>query len=179
MSVDDARGPLHEVHPDSHIRQAVHEVDAHMTELGWDHPVALFALVERAQLITQSPDLADSVGDTFYVPVAQEDVRQDRALEELLGEITWPETVAGCAVSVERVMLPPEVEDELPTDPDELDAYVAEHPQRSEVRIIAAADRGGATHSAVRAREPQDAPLLESPELVPGLVSALQATLAD
>lgn len=164
---------------DNPIRQAVLEIEEHIAGLGWDRPLALFALVERAQLINENPELASTLGQGFYVPVAQEDVPQDRDLDQILAEIVWPEKVAGCAVSVERIMFPPEVESQLPDDSDELDRFVAEHPQRRDVRIVAAADRGGAAHSAVRARDDQDSPLLEGPDMVPGLVSALQATLAD
>lgn len=148
-----------------------------MAGQGWDQPPALFALVEREQLIAENPDMADSLGEGFYIPVYQDDMPDDRALEEVIGDIVWPEKVSGCAVSMERVMLPPDVE--LPEDDGELQAFAAEHPKRSEVRIVAAVDRAGTAHSAVRARYPDDAQLLEGPDLVPGLVSALQGTLAD
>lgn len=75
-------------------------------------------------------------------------------------------------------MLPPEAEDELPDDLDELLLAAAEHPDRQEVRILAAVTRDGAAHSGVRAREPDDAELLEGPDLVPGLIEQLRQTLA-
>jgi hypothetical protein len=54
---------------------------------------------------------------------------------------------------------------------------VADHPDRRDVRLVAAVTRDGARHSAVRAREPDDAPLLEGPDLVPGLLDTLSRTL--
>jgi hypothetical protein len=99
-------------------------------------------------------------------------------LEDLLTEIVWPDTVSGCAAVIERIMLPPEAEDDLPEDPDELLAAVATHPDRREVRLVAAVIRDGQSHSAVRAREPDGAELLEGPDLVPGLIEHLRRTLA-
>jgi hypothetical protein len=52
----------------------------------------------------------------------------------------------------------------------------AQHPDRQEVRLVAAVTRGGAVHSAVRGRH-EDAELLEGPDLVPGLVGLLRRTL--
>jgi hypothetical protein len=75
-------------------------------------------------------------------------------------------------------MLPPEAEDDLPDDPDALVEAVAAHPDRREVRLVAAVTRDGSRHSAVRAREPEDAPLLEGPDLVPGLLDHLFRTLS-
>src|SRR5699024_3902584 len=146
---------------DNPIRLAVLESVSHMAGLGWDQPVALFALVERAQLINDNPELASTLGQGFYVPVSQDDMPRDRDLDEILAEIVWPEKVAGCAVSVERIMFPPEVESQLPGDSEELDRFVAEHPERRDVRIVAAADRGGAAHSAARARDGPGAPVME------------------
>ncbi|MDX6278826.1 MAG: hypothetical protein QOJ72_2954, partial [Nocardioidaceae bacterium] len=85
---------------------------------------------------------------------------------------------AGCAAVIERIMLPPEAEESLPDDPDDLLAVVAVHPDRREVRLVAAVTRDGRAHSAVRAREPRDAELLEGPDLVPGLIEHLRRTLA-
>ena len=51
------------------------------------------------------------------------------------------------------------------------------HPDRQDVRLVGAVTRDGERHSAVRAREPEDAPLLEGPDLVPGLLDHLRHTL--
>ena len=55
-------------------------------------------------------------------------------------------------------MLPPEAEASLPDDPDELLAVVAAHPDRREVRLVAAVTRDGAAHSAVRAQRTRTMP---------------------
>lgn len=166
--------------PDSPLRRATLEVESHVGALGWDQPPRLFALVPTAELAAREPALADQLSDDpdGMTPVEQDGIPADRSLEDVLMEIAWPDTVAGCAAVIERIMLPPEAEDSLPDDPDELIAAAAAHPDRREVRLVAAVTRDGRAHSAVRAREPHDAELLEGPDLVPGLVDHLRRTLA-
>lgn len=168
--------------PSTPLRLVALEIEDHVAAGGWDQQPRLYALVPTAELVQREPALAESLGmqlDAYpdgFTSIEQEGLAPDRPLEELLGEITWPDSVAGCAAVIERVMLPPEAEEHLPSDVDELMTYVAEHPGRREVRLVAAVTRGGARHSAVRAREPHDATLLEGPDLVPGLLDHLSRT---
>lgn len=165
--------------PDSPLRRAALEVETHVREEGWDQPPRLFALVSTADLIAREPMLAGQVSDDPYslTPVEQE-LDGSRELEDLLAEIEWPDAVIGCAAVIERLMLPPEAEDTLPAEPEALLAAAAAHPDRREVRLVAAVTRDGRAHSAVRAREPLDAELLEGPDLVPGLIEHLRGTLS-
>lgn len=165
--------------PDSPLRRAALEVEDHVRGEGWDQGPRLFALVSTADLIAREPALAGQVSDDPYslTPIEQE-LDGSRELEDLLAEIEWPEAVLGCAAVVERLMLPPEAEESLPDDPEALIAAAAAHPDRREVRLVAAVTRAGRAHSAVRAREPLDAELLEGPDLVPGLIEQLRATLS-
>lgn len=167
--------------PDSPVRRAALEVEAHVASDGWDQPARLFALVPTVDLIAREPELATQVEATpgGFTSIEQELPADGRELEDLLTEIGWPETVTGCAVVVERLMLPPEAEDALPDDPDEMAAAAAQHPDRREVRLVAAVTRGGAVHSAVRGRvaDGDGDELLEGPDLVPGLVTQLRQTL--
>ncbi len=164
--------------PDSPLRRVALEVEAHVAGDGWDQGPRLFALVSTAELIAREPALADQLSDDpdGITPIEQE-VASDRELEDLLTAIEWPDAVLGCAAVIERLMLPPEAEDALPDDPDELLAAAAAHPDRREVRLLAAVTRDGRSHSAVRGREPQDTELLEGPDLVPGLIEHLRSTL--
>ena len=166
--------------PDSPLRRATLEVESHVGAQGWDQPPRLFALVPTAELAAREPALAAQLADDpeGITPVEQDGIPADRSLEDVLIDITWPATVAGCAAVIERIMLPPEAEDSLPDDPDELLAAAAAHPDRREVRLVAAVTRDGRAHSAVRAREPDNAELLEGPDLVPGLIEHLRRTLA-
>ena len=176
MSVDD---PL----PSTPLRLVTLEVEAHVAADGWDQPPRLYALVPTAQLVEHEPALAASLSAQLeaqpdgFTSIEQDGLPPDQSFEALLDEIEWPDAVAGCVAVVERVMLPPEAEDELPDDEDALMTFVSEHPERREVRLIAAVTRDGERHSAVRARDPHDSPMLEGPDLVPGLLDHLTKTL--
>ncbi|MCZ9338014.1 PPA1309 family protein, partial [Streptomyces sp. TRM76130] len=94
----------------------------------------------------------------------------------------WPDAVAGCALSVERLMLPPSAEAQVPEGlgEAELAQWVADHPDRQEVRMTVAVLRDGARESALRLRA-KDTPteVLTGSDLVPGLAEALAATFAE
>jgi hypothetical protein len=77
-------------------------------------------------------------------------------------------------------VLPPDVEAQLPDEPDRVASFASEHPDRQEVRIVAAATRTGASHCALRLRaHDDDESVLTGPDLVPGLLRLVQATLDD
>ena len=159
---------------------AVVEIERHAAEAGWDQPARLFALVETASLVEREPQLADSLGDTVLTPIEQEGLVPGNALEDQLAGISWPETVHGCAALVERVVLPPTAESGVPEEPGRAASYAAEHPDRQEVRIVAAATRTGASYCALRMRaHDADDAVLTGPDLVPGLVELVRATLDD
>ena len=89
--------------------------------------------------------------------------------------------MTGCALTVERQMLPPSAEGSVPKGlaDAELAKWVAEHPDRQEVRMTVAVLRDGTRESALRLRE-KDSPteVLTGAGLVPGLADALSATFA-
>jgi len=170
--------------PDSPLRRAALEVEAHVSADGWDQPARLFALVSTAALTAREPQLAGQLSESSpeggYTPIEQEGAVSGRELEELLTEIEWPDAVEGCAVVVERLTLPPDAEDALPDDPAAAVAAAAQHPDRRDVRLVAAVLRSGEAHSAVRGRaaagDVEGGELLEGPDLVPGLVAQLRGT---
>ncbi len=162
---------------DSPIRQATLEVQRHVSVSGWDQPPRLFALVSTRELLKTQPELASQLGHAdSYTAIEQEGLPLHQQIEELLTEIEWPESVEGCAVSVERIMLPPEAIAELPEDEVALAEAAASHPLRKEVRIVTAVLRDRSTHTTVEARNDEAGPLSEGPDLVPGLVDLLLAT---
>ncbi|MEU3250960.1 PPA1309 family protein [Streptomyces sp. NPDC006997] len=172
----------------SPLTRAVLEIDEYASGLGWDQPARLFALVDTARLRTQEPSLAAQLGldeereTTGLTPIEQDEVPTDRALDEFLATIAWPDAVAGCALTVERLMLPPSAEAQVPQDLGEaqLAKWVAEHPERQEVRMTVAVLRDGARESALRLREKDSATeVLTGSDLVPGLAEALAATFED
>ncbi|RSS05152.1 hypothetical protein EF917_10625 [Streptomyces sp. WAC00469] len=172
----------------SPLTRAVLEIDEYASTLGWDQPARLFALVDTAQLRAQEPGLADRLGlddeqhTSGLTPIEQDEIPADRPLDEFLATIAWPDAVTGCALTVERLMLPPSAEAEVPQDLDEaeLTRWVAEHPERQEVRMTVAVLRDGARESALRLRE-KDSPteVLTGSDLVPNLAEALAATFED
>ena len=165
---------------DEGLPTAVLEIERHAAEAGWDQPARLFALVETARLVEREPHLADSLGDSVLTPIEQEGLVPGRALEDQLAAISWPDTVHGCAALVERVVLPPAVESEVPSEPALAATYASEHPDRQEVRIVAASTRTGASYCALRMRaHDADDAVLTGPDLVPGLVELVRATLHD
>ena len=88
--------------------------------------------------------------------------------------------MAGCAAVVERLVLPPNVDDQIPEDPAAAEEFAREHPDRQEVRIVAAATRSGSTYCALRLRaHDDDASVVGGVDLVPGLIDLLRATLTD
>ena len=160
------------------LHDVVTELERHAAEIGWDQPASLFALVPTADLVAREPGLADVLTDaTDLTPVQQDEVDADH-LEAFLQQIAWPPEVVGVAAVVERLVLPPEAEDAVPQDPEAAAAYAAEHPDRQEVRIVAAATRDGEAWSTLRFRAyDEDDKVLAAPDLVPPLIGLLRATL--
>ncbi len=178
------------------LTRAVLEIDEYVAGLGWDQPARLFALVDTDRLRAEEPALAEQLGldgegadapaPASLTPVEQDELPAGVPLDEFLGTVAWPDAVAGCAMTVERLMLPPSAEASVPEDLQEegaeekLARWVAEHPDRQEVRMTVAVLRDGARESALRLRE-KDSPteVLTGPDLVPGLTEALAATFSD
>ncbi|MFJ9247926.1 PPA1309 family protein [Streptomyces sp. NPDC101776] len=170
------------------LTRAVLEIDEYASGLGWDQPARLFALVDTARLRAQEPGLAAQLGlrdapeTTGLTPIEQEEIPAGKPLDEFLGTIAWPDAVAGCALTVERLMLPPSAEASVPDGLSEkkLTQWVAQHPDRQEVRMTVAVLRDGTRDSALRLRE-KDSPteVLTGGALVPGLAEALSATFED
>jgi hypothetical protein len=171
---------------DAALKTAVREIESHASEAGWDQPARLYALVPTSDLLAREPALAAAMGldevaaAGSLTPVEQDDVPVDKPLESVLGQIMWPAEVFGCAAVVERLVLPPTADGELPEDPGAAERYAAEHPDHQEVRIVAGATRDGATYCALRLRSHDDAfSVLESPDLVPALLELLRSTLEN
>ena len=164
------------------LTRAALEIDEYAATLGWDLPARLFALVDSAALRKADPRLGLSDGDEpGLTPVEQEEIPAGTELDKFLGTIAWPDAVAGCALVVERLMLPPGAEQSRPRGASDaqLAEWVANHPKREEVRITAAVLRDGRKEIALRLRSKDVArEVLTGPDLVPGLTDALLATFS-
>lgn len=169
------------------LAEAVVDVEAHVASTGWDAPLRVFALVSTQAALEAEPDLAqvlppETVDAARTNPLHLTSVEQDGVpdsvqLDELLASITWPEAVAGAALVVERIILPPTAEEGIPSDPAEALAYLADHPDRQDVRMAVGVLRDGTSWCALRSRDHDSAAeVAGGPALVPGLVEALRAT---
>lgn len=167
----------------SALATVARELEADASAAGWDAPARLFALVPTADLLTREPQLAVQLGLDPSGPLpelisVEQELPADRELEEVLSGIGWPEAVAGAAVIAERLVLPPGIDGEVPEDPQAAQEFAAAHPDRQEVRIVAAVVRGGESACALRLRSHDaDDMVLTGPDLVPGLVGLVRSTL--
>ncbi len=167
----------------SPLTRAVLEIDEYASTLGWDKPARLFALVDTARLRRQEPGLAnqlgldtDDAGKSQFTPIEQDEVPAGTPLDKFLGTIAWPDAVVGCALTVERLMLPPSAEASVPEGLS--DKQLAKW-ERQEVRLTVGVLRDGSRESAVRLRDKDSSSeVLTGAGLVPGLADALAATFA-
>ncbi|GAA0925427.1 PPA1309 family protein [Kribbella koreensis] len=178
---------MHEVGPDSTIPsdalgRAVIEIERHVSSAGWDQPAQLFALVPTAELLAAEPQLAAELGaddaSQPLTPVAQGELPggDDEHLADALARIEWPDGVSGCAVAVERIVLPASAETGADTDA-ELARLAGSDPRRHEVRMVAAVLRDGDRFGAVRLRtHDEDSAVLTGVDLVPTLCQVLSLT---
>jgi hypothetical protein len=171
---------------DPALATAVLEVERHVARDGWDQPARLYALVDTATLVAQEPALAaamsiDGPGDDgSFTSIEQDGLPPGQALEQALESMAWPDSVAGCVAVIERLVLPPDADDDLPEDPTSAELFAREHPDRQEVRMVAGVTRAGASYCALRLRAHDDEQsVVNGTELVPGLLELLHATLHD
>lgn len=170
------------------LRRVIDELEVGSARVGWDRPPALYALV-RTEHLLNTPGLPADVAESLRAEwdgspehlsaVAQETVPQDD-LEELLPKIAWPETVAGAALTVERIILPDDAEEDAPEDPDEAVHYAENHPARTDIRVVVGVNRDGDSWCEVRARTFDDRERVgQGPKLVPALVEGLRIGLTE
>ena len=171
---------------DPALAAAVLEIESHVASDGWDQPARLYALVDTAALVAQEPALAaamdiDGPGDDgSFTPIEQDGLPPGQQLEQALTSIVWPDAVSGCAAVLERLVLPPGTDEEIPEDPTAAELFAREHPDRQEVRMVAGVTRAGASYCALRLRAHDDEQsVVNGTELVPGLLELLHATLHD
>jgi hypothetical protein len=171
---------------DPALAAAVLEIEHHIAVDGWDQPARLYALVDTAALVAREPALASMMGldsasaEGSLTPVEQDQLDPTRPLEVALESIVWPPDVTGCAAVVERLVLPPDADQQIPGDPQSAEEFAREHPDRQEVRIVAGVTRAGATYCALRLKaHDDDQSVVGGADLVPGLLQLLSTTLDE
>lgn len=175
---------------ESALARAVVELEDHVSRLGWDAPVGVFALVRTAAALETDPAIAEILDDEALAAarkdpesltvIEQEDLPGEADLEDLLAQLAWPESVDGVALSVERVTLPAQAEAEAAAieAPEERVAYLQSRADRDDVRIVVGVLRSGESWCAIRARsKDHERSVAQGDTLVPGLIDALRATL--
>lgn len=178
------------------LLSCAYETERHVAAAGWDQPLRLFALVDEARLLAAEPGLREHLGASApeedpladdpaavpaaYAAVEQEDLPDADGVEGLLARLAWPKEVDGVAVVLERIVVPPEVEDDLPADPEEATTALLAHPLRQDIRLLVAVTRDGDRACLVRQRaHDHDDEVGAGEDLAPGLIAALAATLRD
>ncbi|GAA1601222.1 PPA1309 family protein [Kribbella sancticallisti] len=169
--------------PEDALSRAVIEIERHVSSAGWDQPAQLFALVPTGDLLAAEPQLAAELGaddaSQPLTPVAQGELpggMDDEHLADALARIEWPEGVSGCALAVERIVLPGAAETDAESDA-ELARLAGSDPRRHEVRMVAAVLREGDRFGAVRLRtHDEDNAVLTGVDLVPTLCQVLSLT---
>jgi hypothetical protein len=164
--------------------ELVREVERYVATDGWDQNPRMFALARTAELVRLEPELAEALGAAgedpeSLTPIEQELLDHDRPLDEVLATTMWPAEVAGAALVLERLVLPPSAEDVLDeSDPAALEEAAATHPDREDVRMAVVVTRDGRRVCAVRLRSHDvDDEVLVGENVVPRLADALAATL--
>jgi len=159
------------------------ETERHVAGAGWDQPPRLFALVRTAGLVEREPHLQAQLAqgeDDGLTAIEQEGLPDASSLESTLAQLAWPEEVDGVALAVERLVVPPEAERDLPEDPEQAAEALAAHPDRKDVRLLVAVLRDGESACLLRQRDHDtDDKVASGPDIAPGLVQALKATLQD
>lgn len=169
--------------PPSPLTVVAVDTERHVARAGWDQPPRLFSLVPHAVLREHEPSLRHRLADApadGLTAVEQEGVPRTSSLESLLGRMAWAERVAGVVLAVERIVVPPEAERDLPSDPAQATERLAADPRRADVRLVVAVLRDGSSTCLLRQRaHDRDDAVAVGPDLAPGLVHALHATLQD
>jgi hypothetical protein len=167
------------------------EIESHVHAAGWDRRPTLFALVRAGRFATDDPATAARLGIDVVPPETLTPVEQealpDGPLDEVLASIAWPDSVDGCVLAQEILVLPPSAEADLGPDAAEPDR-AAGHPDRREARLVVGVLRDGSRAAVLRLRAVDnadstadtdadpDGELLTGADLAPNLAAALLAT---
>ena len=124
------------------------DAERHVAAAGWDQPPRLFALVRTADLLAREPHLREQMGTSDLAEgalsaVEQEGLPATSSLETLLGRLAWPPEVDGCAFAIERMVVPPDAERDLPERPEAAVDHLAAHPDRAGARPAGPGGRRG------------------------------------
>ncbi len=159
------------------------DTERHVAAAGWDQSPRLFAIARNADLLEREPALAGQLAGTDpdgLSTIEQEGMAPTSSIESMLGRLAWPPEVDGAALAIERIVVPPDAEKDLPEDPQQATDALAAHPKRQDVRLLVAVLRDGSSICLLRQRaHDRDDQVAVGDDIAPGLVEALRATLQD
>ena len=162
------------------------DTERHVAAAGWDQNPRLFALVPTADLVEREPQLRGRAGPRrprrrrAARRSSRRTCRATSSSSPCSAGIAWPETVAGAALAVERIVVPPEAERDLPENPSRRSTPSPPTPTGSDVRLLVAVTRDGQSRCLLRQRaHDSDDQVALGDDIAPGLVHALRATLQD
>ena len=159
------------------------DTERHVAAGGWDQPPRLFALATNSALLAGEPALADQLhgaDPSGISAIEQEGMPRTSSIESMLGRLAWPAEVEGVLLAIERIVVPPEAENDLPHSPEQAAEVLAAHPDRRDVRLVVAVLRDGEQICLLRQREyDEDDKVAVGQDIAPGLVAALKASLED
>ena len=96
----------------------------------------------------------------------------------LSGAVVDPKALDELPLALERLVVPPDAERDLPQDPAAALDALAAHPDRRDIRLVVAVLRDGRSCCLLRQREhDRDDRVAKGEQIAPGLVAALAATL--
>lgn len=169
--------------PELALAEAVREIEQHVASDGWDQAGRLYSLVDTAAFVAAQPGVASLMGirvgdQPSFTPIEQEDLPPGASVESVLQDIEWPDAVQGAVAVLERLVLPPSADAEIPEDAAAAQEFARNHPDAQEVRMVAGATRSGLTHCVLRLRsQDDDLSVIDGTALVPGLLELLLSTL--
>lgn len=167
----------------SPLAECALDTERHVASAGWDQSPRLFAIARNADLLAREPGLAGQLAGadpSAYSTIEQEGLPQTSNIESLLRQLAWPAEVDGVALAVERIVVPPEAERDLPENAEAAAEALAAHPDRADVRLLVAVLRNGDSICLLRQRaHDADDKVAVGKDIAPGLVHALQVTLQD
>lgn len=118
------------------LTDVVVDIERSTARVGWGHTPPIYALVPTAMLLID-PNLPTDIAERPHTgwdgiedhlsAIIQEDLTDDD-IEQVLAYLTWSGTVPGAALTIECIIVPPEVEGKTSENPDEALVFISNHP---------------------------------------------------
>jgi hypothetical protein len=169
--------PMTEVtDPADPLALAALEAESSRARDGWDQPPQLYALAAKAEVAVDKPELDARIRaapEGSLIPIKQKPLPAGDPLEVLAG-VHWPDSVIGCVLVTELVVLPPEAENEAPPGSGVVEKPASDHADGPSARLAVGVSREG--HYTCVLRLHGDDFVQIDPRLADDLVTALLGT---